>query len=280
MGIDAEMFVRNSGPSLDETEVRRLARDLCARFGHDKFMIQREDKPWSKAHHALEILEPAVWEQDGPDIIAEPGEQFIRVHLYTRYYGEGYERGDWPLIKGTAEFLEGHISNARIWYGGDSSGLLAEPLDYEARLRLDAHWISTGHEPYNSRFGGYGPPCEFCGGSPFHRRGGGPDRQFFSCDGCGVQIVRINGHSYYLGPDESVLGWQPPSGERPQSPEIPPEAGSPNKKSGRIAMEVLYITRDVFGTQHIFIVGWIVIVWCACVAIGAVLGIISALVGK
>ena len=191
MGIDAEMFVRHTG-LMTEQEVRRLAREMCARFDAERFMIRKEDCSYDKAHHALSILVPTVWEQDGPDIVGEPGEQFIRVHLYTRYYGIGYERGDWILIRSVAEFLELSIPHSQIWYGGDSSGVLANHLDQQAREVLNRHWLSVGHEPYRSAWGEKGPPCEFCGGAPFHHAGGGGNKTFFVCDGCDTKLIRVH----------------------------------------------------------------------------------------
>ncbi|HEU5026635.1 MAG TPA: hypothetical protein VFV01_17090 [Spirillospora sp.] len=46
-----------------------------------------------------------------------------RVVLSTmsRYYGPGYERGDWPSIYGAIRLLRAALPECRVFYGGDSS---------------------------------------------------------------------------------------------------------------------------------------------------------------
>ena len=44
---------------------------------------------------------PAIFGQDSaenPYIIAKPNEQFLEVHVWSRYYGEDYARGDWKTL--------------------------------------------------------------------------------------------------------------------------------------------------------------------------------------
>lgn len=234
MGIDAEMLVRNRGPKLDDTALRRVAANMCARLGHEKFFIARTAKYGFDAHHALDLCDTVaqvraeyakygddvskfaqaaddaqVWTQDGPPVISEPGEQFIRVRLWSRYYGEGYERGDWPTIRAAAEFLEQAIEGAEIWYGGDSSGVCIEPFGATRRAELNRHFLTHGHDPYRGSFGsifaGRQPPqvCDFCGGRPMHNTGGGGDMTFWSCDGCGEQRITHAGGVYTLTEEES-----------------------------------------------------------------------------
>lgn len=214
MGVDAEMFVRIKGREnwLNEDQVRRLSYDLASTIGHDHFFIQQvdEQKPFGPPHHALTIIKPygqaeyedgypdlkgkVVWLQDGDPIFAEEGEQFILVHLYTRYYGEGYERGNWLVIRTTAEFLEQALSGSQVWYGGDSAGILAEPFDAVARAKLHRHWLSNGRRPYARAFTPFGdsrpaPECPTCK-VPMFSTGGGQGQSFWSCDGCGREEIR------------------------------------------------------------------------------------------
>ena len=139
MGVDACMFVRHKGEPLSDAEVKKISYLMTSTFGHRKFLQYEKgeigDYP---ERRALRIVEPFVDEydedpelvgkivvtQDGPPIIAEDGEQFLELSLFGRYYGPGYERGDWTFLRSLAEWLERQIEGCEVWYGGDSSGIL------------------------------------------------------------------------------------------------------------------------------------------------------------
>lgn len=133
-----------------------------------------------------------VWEQDGPDIIADDGEWFVRVSLWGRYYGPGYERGDILSYCAIAEWIEANIPNASVWYGGDSSDVCAEPFDAEARNAMRRHLVSAHgrdywHSGMGRRFGGNPEPCSLCipGEPRFTGCGGSRDYDIVACGGCG-----------------------------------------------------------------------------------------------
>lgn len=236
MGIDARMFVRlrRSSP-LSEQEIRQTAARMAATLGHRHFLIRRESS-YRGPRHALSLVETVgelradgydleetqwlglpsdrqVWTQDGDDIVAEPGEQMIEVNLWTRYYGEGYERGDWLTIRATAEFLEHVLPDCEVWYGGDSSGICAERFDTAARSRLHAHFLDHGHEPYRSFFGRGQPAetCEFCAARPMADVGGGRGSTFWSCNGCGLKRITVGGRAYDLAQDQDFFEWEVPA---------------------------------------------------------------------
>lgn len=157
-----------------------------------------ENREWLEPHEikALESADPsaAVYGQDGPPMIANPGEQFINVHLWTRYYGKGYERGSWPTIRGVAEYLEHAFPGATVYYGGDSSGVCATPFDEAARKELNDHYLTFGHSPYRGYRapwdGGKSyPTCDFCGGREMNNIGGRGGDDHYQCDGCGDEVV-------------------------------------------------------------------------------------------
>ena len=237
MGIDAEMFVRHRG-NLSEIEVRQLAAILGSTFGPERFWIFKNPH-FGKPRHALTIVpiggdgdpdadavlrQVPVWYQDGDPIVGEPGEQFIRVHLGTRYYGPGYERGDWTLIRGVAEFMEMAIPGGEVWYGGDSSGVCAKKLGAEERAEMTKHFLTNGHRPYQSYFDLNGkaprPLCDFCAGMIMNDVGGGAGRAFYSCAGCGQKTIVIKGVRYDLDmdKDEDFFGFTPPP--MPPDPQV------------------------------------------------------------
>lgn len=154
------------------------------------------------------------------DVHAASNERMLKVSLFTRYYGIGYERGDLIGLIATAEWLERNIPNARVYYGGDSSGVIIDPWTKEKREELLAHWAQMGHEPYNSAFDNdHGstrmerPICDFCG-VPTMRFGWGGNYAAFGCAGCGLSIVtEDNGLSYFhhdgFGKDTERKPWTP-----------------------------------------------------------------------
>lgn len=124
MGVDVEMYVRVK-PPLSEPRVTALAGEICEAFGAKHFVA---DGPGP-----LEVVEPgdsvygSLSETAGVRIEREPDEQIICVHLISRYYGEGYERGDLLLIVSVIEWLEQRIPSAEVWYGGDCESLPPMP---------------------------------------------------------------------------------------------------------------------------------------------------------
>lgn len=134
----------------------------------------------------------AVWEQDGDDIVAGAGETFLKVSLWTRFYGEGYERGDILTICAVAEWIEQNMQPCEVWYGGDSSGVCAEPFPKERREELRALLYSQNGRDY-FRFGAEGTsrihpaPCGLCipGEPRFSQCGWGQDYMAVHCQGCG-----------------------------------------------------------------------------------------------
>jgi len=194
MGINAEMLVVTTS-KLSESEVRKISVRLCEAFGTDPFFLIRpaNEYKWEE-RHALEIINK--YEQNGPDIKPNINEQFIRVSLSGRYYGIGYERGNLPQIVAIADWLERNIPNSTILYGGDSSGVCAEPFDKAARETLLQHFAENGHTPYTGDLQGNErnpyieddgikwPFCDFCQ-VHYRRFGYGASYGAFSCAGCG-----------------------------------------------------------------------------------------------
>lgn len=220
MGIDARVLFRNKGKALTEREVLRKAYELATAIGHEKFFISDGNEGYS-GHHALSIIAPQepgteyadsaddgkiMWEQDGPTIYAEDGEQFIEVHLWSRYYGPGYERGDWPTIRAVVEF--GMLQGWEAWYGGDSSGVLTEKMDEVGLRELNELFLKSGHRPYQTGFGalsrGASCECPRCL-EPMYNVGGGGGETFFSCGGCGKKAV-VGKETRWLAKDEDWFG--------------------------------------------------------------------------
>lgn len=210
MGVDAEMFVKVRPPMTDR-QVQRIAFEMAGAFGHEKFWIDREQN-----RRALTVVED--YTQDGPTIQPKTGEQFVRVSLWSRYYGEGYERGDAPLIIMVAEWLEhrlraepGNVS-AEVWYGGDSSGINAYRFDAKARLALFKHFVGSAHRPYDRGWDeerGLSRHCKFCD-EPMNRYGYGANYASFACRGCGLEEESRDGFRTWQTPAKPTRA-EPPT---------------------------------------------------------------------
>lgn len=138
--------------------------------------------------------------QDGPTLYAAEGEWFMKVRLWTRYYGVGYERGDLMTICAVAEWVEANIPNAEVWYGGDSSGVEAELFDEAARATLKRHFYSQHGRDYYSGFSRVGSfptpkPCGLCilGEPRFNQHGFGKNYIGVNCAGCGKTFSSHDG---------------------------------------------------------------------------------------
>ena len=219
MGVDARMFVRLSGRDnwLKEDDVLSTSYALASTIGADNFVITAtfEDWPWEK-HHALSIIAPmseeeafqyyepdfagkVVWQQDGRPIVAPADVQFVEVSLRSRFYGENYARGDWPVLRSIIEWLWIRFPTGEVWYGGDSSGICAEAMTRDRVDAVNTFFLRNGHKsytryesPFLSAEARTAPSCRVCR-VPMINCGGGHRRRFFSCDGCDSQAITVDG---------------------------------------------------------------------------------------
>jgi hypothetical protein len=214
MGVDAKMFARIKGRGnwLADADELIAAYELASTFGYENFWIAKGgEHDRGDGHHALQIIRPiskeeavrykladnlvgrVVWSQDGEDIVAAPDEQFVCVHLQTRYYSEKYPRGDWLIVRAVAEWLELRFPGCEVWYGGDSSGICAEHFDADRRAAINRYFLSSGHRAYTGR-----PPsnrddviCPVCQVGMIGS-GDGQEDSFYICDGCGKRVIKLS----------------------------------------------------------------------------------------
>jgi hypothetical protein len=220
MGIDAEILVRNVPRSTVTDEwLKATSWDLCRSIGADKFFISADPKDTRLAiertgtrYRDDESQEPgSVYTQDGEPILAEGDECLLEVNVWTRYYGEDYERGDILTLCAIAEWLEFNIEGCEVWYGGDSSGVLAKPFHARRRMELRRHLYSShGRDYYNDRStflmrDACDKPvaCSLCPDGKYRGNrcgwGGSGNSVYaaFSCGGCGkVLETRDTGKSW------------------------------------------------------------------------------------
>ena len=119
MGIDS--ILRFKETKNDES-INDLAYRLAKQIGHDAFY-----------EHPC-ISTSYDYEESG----------WYNVRLWSKYYGPGYERGNWPTLRGMLIFLDANTVGAE--YGPDTSEF-TRPVG-EVIIENDAHWLEVGY-PYH-----------------------------------------------------------------------------------------------------------------------------------
>lgn len=182
-------------------QLRRAIDFSCATYDPDDW--HDDDVPPT---HRVPGL---VWMQDGAAILAQPGEWLLKVSLWTRYYGVGYERGDILTICAVAEWIEANIPDSEVWYGGDSSGIEAEPFHAAKREELRRHLYSRAGRDYfaysRNRASIQPAPCGLCipGEPRFNEFGSGANYTAVSCGGCGKSFeTRDRGATWTVKKDD------------------------------------------------------------------------------
>lgn len=166
MGVDA--VVRFDAPKkLTKEDLKELSWNLGRAFGQKKFWFHEAD--------SLAVEEDT--DSDYPGI--------YEVKLWSRYYGPGYERGDFTTLYMLFQFLRAR--GYTVYYGGDSSDDLDLMDDAKCKELLE-HWAKTTATHFsifswNQKL----PMCPRCA----HKMPqgtwsqGNPDRERYHCEGCG-----------------------------------------------------------------------------------------------
>lgn len=199
MGIDARILLRVKGEAPSAGQLKTWSWNLASSVGAEHFYFDRDvGKP------VITLSDGAgkVYSQDGDDVLAEPGETLLEVHTWSRWYGVGYERGDLITLCAIAEWCEANIPTCEVWYGGDSSGVIAAPWPDSERRKLRRHLYTEEGRTYCVAACGpeekpKGPPtCALCvPDRGMIRVGSSGDGHFSSwhCKGCGETITTHDG---------------------------------------------------------------------------------------
>ena len=87
-----------------------------------------------------------------PDYIKEETGATHCISTLCRYYGIGYERGNWPQICGILMSLFASPEVKKIWYFGDCFDLEnCTPITIEEILTISYHYMLNGGRPYHDR---------------------------------------------------------------------------------------------------------------------------------
>jgi hypothetical protein len=127
MGVDVELKVRTFEPLTDD-ELAEVDAAFIEQFGLE---FEDDDHRISRDKY----------EGDG-----------CIIDSLDRYYGPGYERGQWPRIRAMGDWLAVRFGEtAEVRYGGDSAYEWDHLTPWpEARAECEASWRQVGHHPYGS----------------------------------------------------------------------------------------------------------------------------------
>jgi len=188
MGIDAVIYAKLNRPATED-EIRDWSFRIGAAFGHDRFFIQQPRiKGYNNAepHGAITLRE--IYHEDVDDYNADPFQ--VNVGVFSRYYGPGYERGDWAFLRMVILWMKANMPEGSvIYYGGDSDDG-CEEVNERLIAEIDECFFKTGRQNYHMNRHVEGEDvhgCPLCKvAMPQYGFGGG--YQSFQCLGCGYKL--------------------------------------------------------------------------------------------
>jgi hypothetical protein len=74
----------------------------------------------------------------------------IQLSTMSRFYGPGYERGDWPGIYSAIRVMRAAFPHCRVFYGGDTDDWAPEATDDYLAAIWD-HFLSPAGRDYYDR---------------------------------------------------------------------------------------------------------------------------------
>lgn len=91
-----------------------------------------------------------AWEPDREPTLRRFDSSSDRADFNTleRYYGPGYERGDWPGIYGAIRALQHLMPDATVYYGSDADEDGGSECTDEYLAEMWAHWLSADGDAY------------------------------------------------------------------------------------------------------------------------------------
>ena len=93
--------------------------------------------------------EPTLLRRSDPEDMYDPP----RIELSTgqRFWGPGYERGNWPLISAGILCLRVALPNCTVFYGGDTTDYGIEATD-ELLSEFWLHFLGPEGDAYHARW--------------------------------------------------------------------------------------------------------------------------------
>jgi hypothetical protein len=188
MGVDAMMFFKTKNKQNEQ----KLSYELGCMF-NSQLTHGFDDL---KSHSITDVEKDGYKSEILNNYYIQGNEYMYEIHLWGRYYGPGYERGDILTYINIAEWLEWKLGpNITIYYGGDSSDNY-QTFGKEERRTLREYYFENAHRPYQScsRFKEQvgNPMCARCY-EPMFNTGGGGAETYWCCHGCNYKALTSSG---------------------------------------------------------------------------------------
>ena len=188
MGIDAVIEV-GVNREVSDDEIKRWSWLLAECIGARYFFIDKENGQGALSRSKKEEYGPWCSKEE-----AVKHAEMLEVHTWSRYYGEGYERGDILTLCGIAEWCEANLPGAVVYYGGDSDEIITSWSEEERKKLRDLLYTSSGRAYFRGGFGldeypqATPPLCSLCiDSSGFAQNAAGQGGKYIGvyCPGCG-----------------------------------------------------------------------------------------------
>ena len=129
MGADAHILIKADVVELGDPDVYLIEQLAIRRCGPGQVQLYRPD--------------PDLWAGPGPC----PDDVLV-VQTPHRYYGVGYECGNWPRIRSILDALLKDAQGYPVLYGPDADGDDLPRVTPELLAELDAHWKAVGNADF------------------------------------------------------------------------------------------------------------------------------------
>lgn len=210
MGIDARIIIQTTTEVTPE-KLRDWSFAIAESLGAERFFIDRKERQAISLTRDYDEQgrDGHIYYQDGPEVVSD--KTLLEVSVWTRYYGEGYERGDILFICAVAEWAEANIPDCEVWYGGDSSGVLLEPFPAARRQELrNLLYSAKGRDYFKHSWADSKSPrpdlsdCKLCIEDRLNQYGIGANGSYaaYLCPGCGERFITRDGGQTWSNKDE------------------------------------------------------------------------------
>lgn len=189
MGVDAVIYAILPEPATED-QIRNWSYRIGAAFGADRFWIVKpgQANEWAKVPHGA-IVAGQEYDKATKSYVVNP----YRVDISTtsRYYGPGYERGDWSFLRSIIEWMLMNMpEGSTVYYGGDSDEQYLVTIDL--MKEIDDHFFKVGCEPYRRYFSEDNSHiCPLCK-VMMVQFGFGGGYEAYNCLGCGYKLSTKN----------------------------------------------------------------------------------------
>ena len=112
------------------------------------------DEQFGQANLLMTVRCPfLLWNDDAfPKLLKRTDYPEARVKVSTgmKFYGHGYERGDWPRIYAAIRMMQVALRHCEIFYGGDTTDY-GIPCTTEFLESVWDHWCGQNGDAYHNR---------------------------------------------------------------------------------------------------------------------------------